>query len=37
MIIVGGGVIGTEYACMLAAVGVRSHTRRIRPDSGICR
>ena len=22
MIIVGGGVIGTEYACMLAAVGV---------------
>jgi NAD(P) transhydrogenase len=31
MIIVGGGVIGTEYACMLAAVGVRVTLVESRP------
>ncbi|MDP9174292.1 MAG: Si-specific NAD(P)(+) transhydrogenase [Planctomycetota bacterium] len=31
MIIVGGGVIGTEYACMLAAVGVRVTLIESRP------
>jgi NAD(P) transhydrogenase len=31
MIIVGGGVIGTEYACMLAAVGVRVTMVESRP------
>jgi NAD(P) transhydrogenase len=31
MIIVGGGVIGTEYACMLATVGVARHPDRKRP------
>ncbi|HEX4056327.1 MAG TPA: Si-specific NAD(P)(+) transhydrogenase [Tepidisphaeraceae bacterium] len=31
MIIVGGGVIGTEYACMLAAVGVRITLIESRP------
>ena len=31
MIIVGGGVIGTEYACMLAAVGVSVTLVESRP------
>ena len=31
MIIVGGGVIGTEYACMLAAVGVKVTLVESRP------
>jgi NAD(P) transhydrogenase len=31
MIIVGGGVIGTEYACMLAAVGVKVTLVETRP------
>ena len=31
MIVVGGGVIGTEYACMLAAVGVRVTLVESRP------
>jgi NAD(P) transhydrogenase len=31
MIVVGGGVIGTEYACMLAAVGVRITLIESRP------
>jgi NAD(P) transhydrogenase len=31
MVIVGGGVIGTEYACMLAAVGVRVTLVESRP------
>ncbi len=31
MLIVGGGVIGTEYACMLAAVGVRVTLVESRP------
>lgn len=32
IIIVGGGVIGTEYACMLAAVGVRVTLVETRPQ-----
>ena len=42
MIIVGGGVIGTEYACMMAALGVRVILTEARPalmefvDSEIC-
>ena len=31
MIVVGGGVIGTEYACMMAAVGVRVTLVESRP------
>ena len=31
MIVVGGGVIGTEYACMLATVGRQGHARRGPP------
>jgi len=31
MIIVGGGVIGTEYACMMAALGVRVTLTEARP------
>ena len=42
MIIVGGGVIGTEYACMMATLGVRVILTEARPmllefvDSEIC-
>ena len=38
MIVVGGGVIGVEYACMFAILGVRvTHDRKAGQAAGVCR